>query len=765
MKRLVVAEKNIAARKIAGILSGGDSRRETLGKVPTYHFEKDGDEWAVMGLKGHIVEWDYPRRLRSWSRIDPQELIQSKPIKKTTERGIMSALQVLAYGVEEVIVATDFDREGELIGVEALEIIREVSPDVPVRRARFSALTAPEVLQAFEELEELNHNLARSAEARMFVDLAWGATLTRVVSTAAKQLWNDYLSIGRVQSPTLALIVAREEEVASFVPEKFWKIRATFEKTDESFVGDHKKRRFWDQVEAETVMQRLEGADEATLTEFEVGRKTERPPAPFNTTSFLGQASQMGMTAFRAMRVAEDLYNKGYISYPRTDNTVYPRSLPLRTILGELGSSSLAEETNWVSKNRRRTPTRGKKETTDHPPIHPVAAATRSKLRGDNWKIYELIVRRFLATLSPDSILQTKKATLEVGGETFVARGLTSVQRGWRYPYPYSPVKEVILPDLAQGDRVRVLQVEMAEGETQPPARYTQGRLIQKMEGEGLGTKATRHETIQKLYNRRYIQGEPIQPTPSGKTLITALQDHVPPITQSEMTALLEEDMDRVARGEKTTEEVVSESKEMLSEAVHNLQSHEEEIGQEIQQALREQRTLGTCLECGSHLVIKRSRWGNTFVGCEGYPKCKVTFNLPKRGAVEPSGTVCEVCGVPTVRVTSRRKVEEKCINEECEIFLTENRIGICPSCGGNLLQRSARGGKRFVGCTGYPDCSVTYPLPQRGLVTPLPEACETCGSPRVRIYAGRRPWTTCINFDCPTNEKAKARAQVARGS
>jgi DNA topoisomerase-1 len=471
------------------------------------------------------------------------------------------------------------------------------------------------------------------------------------------------------------------------------------------------------------------------------------------------------MTAYRAMRVAEDLYNKGFISYPRTDNTVYPKSLPLRDILQELGSSSLAEEARWVAENMRRSPTRGKKETTDHPPIHPVAAATRSKLRGDNWKVYELIVRRFLATLSPDSVLQTKKATLEVRGETFVARGLTSVKPGWRFPYPYRPIKEVRLPNLSEGDRIKVLQVEMAEGETQPPARFTQGRLIQKMEGEGLGTKATRHEAIQKLYHRRYIQGNPMQPTPSGKTLITALRDHVPPITQSEMTALLEEEMDRVARGEKELDEVVSESKEMLAEAVHALQEHEKVIGHEIQEALREQRTLGTCLECGSTLVIKRSRWGNTFVGCEGYPKCKVTFNLPKRGSVEPSGSVCEVCGVPTVRVTNRRKVDEKCINEECEVFLVENRIGICPSCGGNLLERRARAGKRFVGCTGYPDCNVTYPLPQRGLVTPLPEACETCGSPRVRIYAGRRPWTTCINFDCPTNEQAKARAQVAKGS
>ncbi|MFQ6012686.1 MAG: DNA topoisomerase I [Thermoplasmata archaeon] len=765
MKRLVVAEKNMAAKKIAAILSGGEFRRETLGKVPTYHFEKGGDEWAVMGLKGHIVEWDYPRRLASWSRIDPQELIRAEPIKKTTERGIMSALQVLAYGVEEVIVATDYDREGELIGVEALEIIRQVSPDVPVRRARFSALTAPEVLRAFEEPEELNHSLARSAATRQFVDLAWGATLTRVVSLAADQRWKDYLSIGRVQSPTLALIVAREEEIDAFNPEPFWNIQATLEKEEQTFVGDHGAGRFWDRKEAATAMGRLEGADEATVAQFEVGQRAEKPPAPFNTTSFLGQATQVGLTAYRAMRVAEDLYNKGLISYPRTDNTVYPKSLPLRDILRELEASSLGEDARRVAGKMRRYPTRGKRQSTDHPPIHPVAAATRSSLRGDRWKVYELIVRRFLATLSPDSLLQSKKATLEIRGETFIAKGLRTVKRGWRAVYPYRPLKEVRLPGLAEGEHVKVLQIEMAEGETQPPARYTQGRLIQRMEREGLGTKATRHEAIQKLYNRRYIHGNPIHPTPSGKTLITALRDHVHPITKSEMTALLEEEMERVARGEKELEEVLAESKEMLSEAVHALQEHEEEIGQEIKEALREQRILGTCVECGSNLMIKRSRWGNTFVGCEGYPKCRVTYNLPKGGVVEPSGSVCEVCGVPTVRVTSGRKAAEKCINEGCEVFLAENRIGICPSCGGNLLQRRARGGKRFVGCTGYPDCNVTYPLPQRGLVTPLPEACEVCGSPRVRIFAGRRPWTTCIDFDCPTNERAKARAQVAKGS
>ncbi len=233
------------------------------------------------------------------------------------------------------------------------------------------------------------------------------------------------------------------------------------------------------------------------------------------------------------------------------------------------------------------------------------------------------------------------------------------------------------------------------------------------------------------------------------------------------MTALLEEEMGAIAKGEKELEDVVKESRELLEDSVVTLQKHEKEIGRQIQEALREQRVMGTCPECGSRLIIRRSRkGGRPFVGCEGYPDCTVTYGLPNRGQVGPAGKACEACGVPMARVTFGKRSEERCINDTCEVFLAQHRVGACPSCGKDLLIRTSRNRKQFVGCSGYPECDETYPLPQRGRIEPLGTNCETCGSPEIKVFSGRRPWTTCLNMECPSKERKKGRtARTSAGA
>ncbi len=766
MKRLVIAEKDSSAAKIATILSGGSQKTGKVSDVRVHRFESDGHEYVVVGLRGHIVNWDYPGELSSWSKVESLELVWAEPEKRTTQEHIVQALRTLSKGVDEVVIATDYDREGELIGVEALEVIRQVNKGFKVQRARFSALTPGEVKPAFARLQEVDYPLARSAESRQIVDLAWGATLTRLVSTSARQVWNNYLSIGRVQSPTLALIVEREEKVESFVPKAFWTLGASFHK-QVTFVGQHHHGRFWDRGEARGILDKLSGAEEGTVVEYTEREKRERPPVPLNTTAFLTEATRMGMTAYKAMSIAEDLYNAGIISYPRTDNTVYPKSLPIRQLLEKLRASDLRLDAEEVLASRRPAPMRGKKQTTDHPPIHPVEGATKAQLKGNRWRIYELIARRFIATLAPDSNVMVSKAVIEVREERFRCEGSKLLRPGWRKYYPYNRLREAVLPRLEQGEAVQLLGLEMQQGETKPPARFTQGTLIQEMERKGLGTKATRHEIIKKLYDRKYIQGTSIKPTPSGKALIAALKGHAERITKPEMTSHLEDEMQLVAQGDKELRDVVNESRVLLHDSVKTLEKHREEVGEQIREALRTQRVLGTCVECGSQLVIRfPRRGGRPFVGCEGYPECRVTYNLPPRGFVEPAGVACASCRVPMVRLTVGRTTEERCINPKCEVFLQKNRVGTCPSCGGDLLIRSSRNNKRFAGCSNYPKCEVTYPLPQRGFIESLGKACEECGSPMVRVLAGR-PWTTCINMECPSRGKGRRarKPQASKGS
>lgn len=759
MRRLIISEKNLAARRIALILSDFTQKSRSVAGVQTFFFEKGGDEFAILGLRGHIIELDYPDAYqKNWDAIPPKDLIYVKPEKKVdpTAKKIMNALKDLSTWADEVVVATDYDREGELIGAEALA---QAKVDKRIRRARFSALTKGEIERAFADLAELDYKLAASAETRQFIDLAWGAALTRFISLASGQLGKDFLSVGRVQSPTLALIVDRDREIKAFVSTPYWIVSADLMK-DTGFSASHKHGRFLDKEIAHSVVARAKQAKKAIVKDAKEVENNEYPPIPFNTTTFLMEANKIGLTAALAMKIAEDLYTAGYISYPRTDNTVYPPSLSLRSILEKLRKSEFGKEADEILAQESLRPSRGKKSTTDHPPIHPVEAATKGELKGTSWNVYELVTRRFLATLAPSCVSKTTKVDLDIGGELFESEGYNILSPGWRKYYPYYKVKEVTLPSLTVGDSAEVLRIHSAEKKTAPPERFSQGSLIKKMEDLGLGTKSTRHETIQKLFDRRFVKGSRIiEPTESGTAVITALEQHANDITNAKMTSHLESDMDMIANGELEQSEVVEESQAMLEDIMVVLEKHKKEIGDSIKKALREQHTLGQCPKCKTgHLMQIRSRNGS-FAGCSNYPECATTYPLPHGMLILATDEACDVCGAPKIKTVSRGQAPTVvCIDPKCPGALKERFLGKCPSCGGDIRILQSRKGKRFAGCSGYPNCRVIYPLPQLGKVIATGQVCDACGSPVINVLKlNRGQWTLCLNMSCPKKlEKAK---------
>jgi DNA topoisomerase-1 len=759
MRRLVISEKNIAARRIALILSDFKQKSRSVAGVQTYFFEKAGDEFAVLGLRGHIVELDYPEEYqRNWDAIAPKDLVHVKPVKKVdpTAKRIMNALKDLSTWAEEVIVATDYDREGELIGAEALA---EAQVDKTIKRAKFSALTKGEIERAFGELADLDYKLAASAETRQLIDLAWGASLTRFISLASGQLGKDFLSVGRVQSPTLALIVDREREIEAFQPTPYWLVTADLMK-DAGFSASHKHGKFLDKEVAHGVVARAKTAKDAIVKEAKVEENNEYPPVPFNTTAYLMEANKLGLSASLAMKIAEDLYTAGYISYPRTDNTVYPPSLSLRSILEKLRKSEFSKEAEEILSQESLRPSRGKRSTTDHPPIHPVEAARKGELKGHSWDVYELVTRRFLATLAPSCVSKTTKVDLDIGGETFESEGYNILSPGWRKYYPYYRVTEVTLPALKVGDAAQVLRIHSTEKKTTPPDRYSQGSLIKKMEDLGLGTKSTRHETIQKLFDRRFVKGARIiEPTESGAAVITALEQHANDITNAKMTSHLESDMDMIANGELEQAEVVEESQAMLDDIMEVLEKHKKEIGDGIKKALKEQHTLGQCPACKTgHLLEIRTRNGS-FAGCSNYPDCKNTYPLPQGMLVLATESVCDVCGSPKIKTITRGQAPTTvCIDPKCPSAIKERHLGKCPTCGGDIRIIQSRKGKRFAGCSNYPNCKVIYPLPQQGKIIATGQACDACGAPMINVLMQNRgQWTLCLNMSCPKKlEKAK---------
>jgi DNA topoisomerase-1 len=339
-------------------------------------------------------------------------------------------------------------------------------------------------------------------------------------------------------------------------------------------------------------------------------------------------------------------------------------------------SPQLGKYAAELLKQKELKPTRGKKQATDHPPIHPSGVAPKGELDEYEWKVYELIVRRFYATLAPISTSESMRVDIDIKGEPFFTRGSHVVDEGWLHYYHYSRKKDEEMPAVSEGDKITISDVKAEDKETTPPPRYSQSKLIQEMEELHLGTKATRHEIIRSLYERGYMHSDPIIPTDTGIAVAHSLAKYAGKIVSPEMTAELEHNMDAIVEGKNTQAAVVDTSRRMLSEVMNAMENHKAELGEEIRNGIRSDKVVGPCPKCGSDLRIIRSR----------------------------------------------------------------------------------KTRKRFVGCSGYPDCSNAFPLPQFGEIIALGEMCQECGSPKIKVLTGKgRPWILCIDPKCPTKEKKVA--------
>jgi DNA topoisomerase I len=503
------------------------------------------------------------------------------------------------------------------------------------------------------------------------------------------------------------------------VPKPYWEVFAAFEHPDGEFTAHHKEDRFWEEAQAKAALENTRSP--GTVRKVESKRSTRRPPTPFNTTAFTSAASSVGITPSRAMRIAENLYMDGFISYPRTDNTVYPDSIPVRELLQSIAKVDEFKDAAPLAQRSKLEPTRGKKQTTDHPPIYPTQALDPATLSdSQHRKVYELVVRRFLATFADPSVSESTRADIEAGSETYFVRGSVLVEPGFLAVYPYMRSKDEEIPKLEEGQELALTErvtVALPHGaqdaaprerppnpwaehkETQPPSRIGQGKLIEMMEERGLGTKATRHDIIQKLYDRGYIQGNPIEPSETGIAMVKAFERYAERVATADMTSELEQDMDKIANGEVTKDEVVRISREMLHEAYNSMDENKEDLAKTIWEGMDQDRILGPCWKCA------------------------------EEGRAQDDGS--------------------------------PNRLRII---------RSKKSGKRFVGCEGYPDCDQTYGIPQRGDLIRLEEACSICGkTPRLKVLTPRRrPWNLCLNDECPSMEemrRARAEREAARAA
>ncbi|MFB6216684.1 MAG: DNA topoisomerase, partial [Candidatus Aenigmatarchaeota archaeon] len=316
-------------------------------------------------------------------------------------------------------------------------------------------------------------------------------------------------------------------------------------------------------------------------------------------------------------------------------------------------------------------PKQGKKEDKAHPAIYPTGSKPK-KIKKDEKKLYDLVVKRYLAVFGDAAVRETIKLNFDLSGEVFGAEGKRTLKKNWFELYePYVKKKDQEVPDLEEGEKLEIKELDILDKQTEPPKRYTQASLVTELEKKDLGTKATRSQIIDKLYDRGYIDGSSIKTTDIGLAVVETLEEYSPEVLSEDMTRKFEERMEEIREGKNEKGEVIEKAKEALKDILENIKENEEEVGKSLKQAVirtkRKKSELGECPECGGTLKTIKTKNGQ-FVGCSNYPECENSFPLPQNAKIVPTDKDCEECGLPVFKVVRKGKRPfEMCPDPDCK--------------------------------------------------------------------------------------------------
>ncbi len=476
----------------------------------------------VTSVLGHIKTYDFPTSCKNWSTTPLTDLYSMPLVKQTGEnsKDVVKNIQDAARGIQQLVLWLDCDREGEAIAYEVIEVCRSVSPDIKLFRAHFSTVTAADIESACQHLTPPNPNLADAVNVRQEVDLRIGASFTRYQTLMMQEKFPKrykVVSYGPCQFPTLGFIVERYKLIRDFVPEKFFYLDCRCEreimdmqkgcKTKCEVKFDWRRERLFDELSTLVVYESCLEAGSAKVTKIDKTVAHRRRPYPLNTVEMEKSGSRrLFMAGHRIMEVAEKLYNKGLISYPRTETSRYGTTINTKEVAKKLAGSAawggfvhrLTEDSSELFNG----PLYGKGDDKAHPPIHPVKLASQNDLEKDEWKVYEFVVRHFLASISRDASGNETRVEVRIGTETFTTRGLKIDDYGWLEVYPYERWSDKELPEFKLGEVFVPASLMMEDSMTGPPKRLTEADLISKMDANGIGTDATIHEHIKTVQDR-----------------------------------------------------------------------------------------------------------------------------------------------------------------------------------------------------------------------------------------------------------------------
>ncbi|MBR9676199.1 DNA topoisomerase I [Candidatus Woesearchaeota archaeon] len=727
---LIITEKPSAANKIAEALSDSKPTKKNVGGAVYYEIKHGGKNIVVGCAVGHlytVVEKDKGKNGWTYPIFETKWVESSKANKESAYTSkYLNLLKKLAKDANKYTVATDYDIEGEVIGYN---IIKYACKQSDARRMKFSTLTKHDLVKSYAEASKhLIKGQVRAGVTRHELDWLYGINLSRALTLSMRAGGGGFrvLSSGRVQGPALKTIVDKEKEIQKFKPVPFWQISLTGKREKTVFDGLHEADKFDKESEAKKVYDKVKAEKKGVVDSVKKNQSTQRPPTPFDLTTLQIEAHRtLSYTPKRTLDIAQSLYIEGLISYPRTSSQKLPAILGFKNILTKLSAQpDFKKDCDYLLKKGKLIPNEGAKTDEAHPAIYPTG--NKKKLDEQQQKVYELIVRRFFAVFGDPAKRETMTVRILVKDEGFIVKGTRTIEQGWHALYGrFVMQKEEELPGFLEKENVHVDKISLDAKETKPPGRYSEASIIKELEKRNLGTKSTRAQIIENLYDRGYIKDKSIVATELGIKTVDVLDKYSPLILDEKLTNSFEEEMELIRKEEHTHDGVINKAKKVLGEILTDFKSKEKVIGKELAEAnketMLEATQLGPCKKCKGTLTIKRGKYGY-FVACDKYPDCKVTFNLPSNGHFSPAKKDCEKCSFPMVLIKrAKKKPMIACINPECptrmptdpearkeEIELENGKIEKeCPKCRNPLMIRNSVYGK-FLGCTTFPKCHYT---------------------------------------------------------
>ncbi|HET8857044.1 MAG TPA: DNA topoisomerase I [Nitrososphaeraceae archaeon] len=680
---LVICEKPNVANRIAIALGTAEIKKTKIHDNVVFDvFTKDNSRYVIISSKGHLYGLNDTNKR---GKIFPIFDLYWSPIPKLSNKNsknLVDLISQFAKNADNYIHACDYDQEGELIGYNILELICKKAYSNS-QRAKLSTLTSDDISKSFNHLEKTNKNMAYAGMFRHLLDYIYGINFSMAISRAIKiKNRYTYLTVGRVQTPTLKFIVDRDLQINYFIPIPYWSIKGHFKKDDKVLIFLFKKKRIDTIKEADYIINECNGKI-GIINSINTYTEYLKPLYPFN----LGDLQKESFRLFKyspsyTLLIAESLYLKALISYPRTNSQILPSSINYRKILNDLGkiSESYKRYVTLLLDQYNLYPYNGIKNDPAHPAIYPTGLKPMN-LNSAESKVYDLIVKRFFATFGKAAVFNKININILVDNIfSFYLEGKNIVSKGWLEfynPFYYYNKNSIDYSNIKIGDKLVNIDIIKESKFTESPSYFNYSSLLSKMEQEEIGTKSTRGNIIEILIKRNYVsinsKTNVLRSSDLGIFLIDFMEKNLPKIISTELTRTLERYLADIEMGITNRISILNDIISDLIESMYNIQKLDHITNIEHQPVKKKDLLLiDSCPICkrGNFQIIRSKKTKKRFISCSNYFSngCTATAPIPQQGLIKKTNKICTECNWPIINVFYPTKKYSKnfCININC---------------------------------------------------------------------------------------------------